>query len=273
MNNHSLENKKQNNAAHKLGLLQLSVIAIIMATILAVVTQFFIVPAFNEKSANNRLEKIVSKNGSLTAVNTKIVSYNGTRVPETNKDQKALSGNNISLNGAFFMFSNNKNVGQKIVDLYVDLTNKQSRDFMLINENNLKSLIESGNIILRIHPVPSNNKNSLLYGEAISEAVNTTPNRSWNFLYSILKNDIISQNSNNTDIINDIVAMAKKNGINDIDAKSIVNGTFASWLVDAGKDDKLNTGYYPPIIYVNNNLIDKNTNINDPSNFRKVVLQ
>lgn len=135
-------------------------------------------------------------------------------------------------------------------------------------------MVESGQVELRIHPVPSGSAFSMYAPEALAESFVTKPKASWNFMLDLLKLSAVLDTNQNDDILESIVKTASDNGLTDIDSASISNGTFASWILAVGDDKNLTTGYYPPIVYVNGSEISPDTiNFNNTDAFKRAVLK
>lgn len=213
-----------------------------------------------KKNATAQLSNLKKSYGSITPVNTTINTFSGQKLKDVNVEQKSLVGgtDNTSAEAAVFIFSNGKNNPKRIVDVYIDFDSQVSRDFVLINQSSLKNMVENGLIELRIHPVSSGSALSIYSPEALAESFVTSPELSWEFMLSLLKLSAEVQANGDIEILPAIEEKIAENGIKNISAESIQNGTFSSWIIEVGNDERLKTGYYPPIIYVNDIIIDPN---------------
>lgn len=207
--------------------------------------------------ARERIAAVEGSHGDIAPLNASIRDFSGTKIKSANNAQKSLWDGSHEEKAAVFRFTNGKQSdSRKIVDLYIDFGAPKSRDFLLLNQGTFKTMTENGLLQLNIHPVPSNDPLSSYYPEAISEAIYTSPKVSWDFLINLTRESgNISGLSNDSKIVDAIIDVAKKSGVTGVDKVSIKNGTFASWVLAGANDDRLKTGYYPPIIYVNGALV------------------
>lgn len=229
----------------------------------------------NNNQASSQLSDLKKTYGPITPVNTNVKSFSGQKLENVNIDQKSLTGgnNNTASDAAVFIFSNGKKENRRIVDVYIDFDSQVSRDFLLINQLSLKNMIENGLIELRIHPVSSGSALSIYSPEAIAESFVKSPELSWGFMMSLLKLSAEVQADGDIEILPAIEEKIAENGIQEISAESIQNGTFSSWILAVGDDEKLQTGYYPPIIYVNEAIVDPEVvQFNDTDAVRRHIL-
>lgn len=241
---------------------------------LGIGSHFAFSPIVKNHKAQSVLNSIGLNSGTITPVNVQITTFKGQTISNANVDQKALTGG-TSNESAVFIFNNGKSVeGRKTLDIYIDFSSQTSRDFILLNQSSLKGMVESGQVELRIHPVPSGSAFSMYAPEALAESFVTKPKASWNFMLDLLKLSAVLDTNQNDDILESIVKTASDNGLTDIDSASISNGTFASWILAVGDDKNLTTGYYPPIVYVNGSEISPDTiNFNNTDAFKRAVLK
>lgn len=227
------------------------------------------------KEGTRQLNNVRKTYGKITPVNTLAQVFDGQMLENVNIDQKSLVGgaNNTASESAVFIFSNGKNSPKRSLDVFIDFDSQRSRDFMLINQSSLKSMIENGLIELRVHPVSSGSALSIYSPEALAESFLTSPEKSWNFMLSLLKLSAEVQADGDIDILPAIEEKIKESGVTDISAESIKNGTFSSWIIAVGDDPRLDTGYYPPIIYINETIVDPDVvDFNDTDSLRRYII-
>lgn len=227
--------------------------AIIFPILVAVMWQLILVPQFRSGS-----DSFQAVDGAITGSNNKLVTFTGQKIENVNVSQKALARNGKATSPPGFIFNNGKEVkGRKPVDLYVDFSSQNSRDFLLLNQTILLALVESGRIELNLHTVPSGTAFSVYSAEALAEAFYLNPDRSWGFMLSILKFETSgAQTKDADDLAKSLAKLAKKNKIEGITADSIQNGTFASWLISIDSDNKLNSGSKLPSLYLDDKKIN-----------------
>lgn len=233
-----------------------------------------------ERAANSQLSSITSAYGEIQPVNTDLKVFSGQSVNGANVEQKSLVGgsNNQAEESAVFIFSNGKDSDEKkIVDIYLDFDSQRSRDFMLINQISLQSMVENGLIELRVHPIASGTPMSIYGSEVVAESFYSDPDTSWNLLISMMKlsGELESDAQDDADLVVEaIMEKVDELQVSEITSSSIKNGTFASWILQVGNDEKLQTGYYPPVAYVNDVEIDPDmTDFNDVDDFQKRILE
>ena len=253
-----------------------AIIAFVVAAVLGVVYATFVVPAMKNNEAKSILSGIGLKSGDIVALNTELVTFKGQSIAKTNVNQKSLAQESgISEDSAVFVFGNGKSSeNKKTVDVYIDFNSQKSRDFILVNQEVLKGMVESGSINLRVHPVPQGSAFSMYAPEALAESFAVAPSRSWSLFIDLLKLSAILDTNKTDEILELIVEKAEENGIKDISAESIANGTFASWIITVGDDPQLATGYYPPIVYVDGSEVNLDVvNLNNPDSFRRAIIE
>lgn len=254
------------------------IIVIIMALIIpgaAIGSSYFLSRIQSKNEAQSALESISQQKGDIEVTNTKLTTFKGQKISSANIDQKALtSASDVGSDSAVFAFSNGKtSKDKKVIDVYLDFGSQKSRDFILLNQSSLKNMVENNLIDLRIHPVPSASSFSVYAAEAVSESIVTNPDKTWDFIIELLKTSANLKTDKNDDIIKAVLKTTKDQRIEDIDKESLTNGTFASWILSVGDDPKIKTGYYPPIIYINEKIVDPDeVFLNDSSAFQKYVI-
>jgi len=251
------------------------VVMLILVPGVAIGSSYLLSRYQSNQTAETGLKSISSQKGDIRVSNTKLSTFKGQKISSANIDQKSLTNaSGMGSDSAVFVFSNGKeNKDKKIVDVYLDFSSQKSRDFILLNQSSLKRMVENNLIELRLHPVPSASSFSIYAAEAISESIVTSPDKTWDFVIALMKTSATLNTDKNDDVIKAVLDTVKEERIDDVDAESIKNGTFASWILAVGDDNKLKTGYYPPIIYLNDKAVDPDdVFLNDSSAFQKYVL-
>lgn len=251
------------------------VIAALTAATLGALSQTVLSPILKNSKAQTMIENIGKTSGKLTPVNTKLETFVGQQIANANINQKALSNGLEQEESAVFIFNNGKSDQKhKTLDVYIDFNSQFSRDFFLLNSGNLKNMVERSNIELRISPVQTGSTFSMYAAEAVSEAFATKPNLAWDFIIDLLKLSATIDTDKNDEIVEEILKVSESHGLTDISKDSILNGTFASWIIAVGDDAKLQDGYYPPLAFINESLIDPDMiNYNDATAFMTAVLK
>lgn len=268
------EKKEESERAVWLTPTKFAVIGIITAILLAILSNFVLIPWWQTRTAHDILKNQSTQSGELRAYNTELLTFTGDKVENVNIEQKALGRDGKVSSPAGFYFSNGKAGDKKVVDIYVDFSSQRSRDFLIFNRNTLKGLVDNGTIDLRIHPVPTGNAFTMYAAEAIAESFYTDPDKSWNFMLNLLRESVGFSSDKNEDYLNFVAKVAKDSKVSQVDAESIKNGTFSSWLVSVSNDERLKAGFYPPLIYIDNRIVDTSkVSVNDSEIFRKEVLR
>lgn len=247
--------------------------AVALSIVAALVFALMVSPWLSNREAGEHLKTITSSRGSIAPVNTNLTTFTGTKIENVNVDQKALATTKDAASAPQgFLFSNGRGNAEKTVDVFVDFSNGRSRDFLIMNRANLQGMVEGGVINLRVIPVPTGNAYNVYSAEAIAESAYTSPEKTWDFMHELLRLGATVDTDKSKDILNMVVDTAKKYGVKDVDAASIKNGTFASWIVSASRDPRLKVGFYPPVVYVNDTLINPDkVNLNNPDDLRTII--
>lgn len=242
---------------------------------LAFGSSYFINKASSNNAAKVALSGLMNQRGDISPLNTEVVTFKGQSVTSATVGQKALTNGLTGNDSGVFAFSNGKdNADKKIVDLYVDFYSQRSRDFLLINQTSLKKMVENNLIVLKVHPVPSGSAFSAYASEAVAQSFVVAPDKSWDLIIELLKASTALNTDKADDVLKAVEDTTKKSGIKEINAETIKKGTFASWLLAVGDDKKLETGYYPPIAYVNDKVISPDVvDFNDSTSFQKNILK
>lgn len=255
-------------------------IAFLGVCALAAAYVFAIEPKIIEWQLTKQLEA-EARQSAIVVSNSDFVPYVPDEediLPGANPSQLALGSDGIATPPAYFEFkSENADEKSYVVDLYIDFYSQLARDFIAFNQDTIRPLIENGRIILRVHPAVQKNGFSIYAPEALAEVSTTHPDKAWHFFTKLMKesNTILSSNSpedkqaSDQEVMDFIASISLASGIpagactsspcNTVDADSIKFLTFFSWLYAAADDPKLSVGYYPPVIYIDDKLIDQDT--------------
>lgn len=237
----------------------------ILAGIAAAGYTFGVEPALAKSSAVKTLSEITQNHGAITGYNTSSVEFKGegTAPSTSTSNQISLSVGSTATNPAAFVFTNGKSVSDNVVDVYLDFSSQRSRDFIVLNGDTLRSLVESGDIQLRIHPVPTSNKFSVYSAEALAEVFEKSPNRAWSYLIELMKVSAVLDQSSNGDqedtVLNAVVGSASKLGINGVTVATVKSGAFASWILTVADDPKVQNQFGLPAIYKKDALVDQDS--------------
>lgn len=256
---------------NKIKYIGITIIGIILALVLAFITNKWL----ETNSAKDNLNNITNSSGTITAYNNKILLFtDGQKIENTNIEQKALGVNNTATTPASFIFSNGKNnENKKQVKAYLDFSEQRSRDFILMNQDLLKNMIQAGTIDLKIYSIPTGNGFSIFSSEALAEAFVTYPDKSWNYFISLMKASAELENNVSADeIVEKIVDLAKENKIDSISEESIHNGTFSSWILSVSDDPFLKTGTLLPEVFAGETPLADIININDSDELREAIV-
>jgi hypothetical protein len=239
---------------------------------------FGIEPHLQKTTAEKTLSELARDHGPITAHNSSSVEFKGEGpAPATStSNQKSLSVGSEATNPAAFVFTNGKSTAGTPVDVYLDFSSQRSRDFIVLNGDTLQNLVESGDIQLRIHPVPTSNKFSVYSTEALAEVFEKSPERAWNYLIELMKVSAILDQSSNGDqedtVLSAVVGSANKIGVNGITAATVKSGAFASWILTVADDSKVQNRFGLPAIYRDGSLVDQDSvDINRPDVLSKYL--
>lgn len=271
--NFATEPNKTDKRVKNLRVAVLVLAVVLVIGLIAVALKLFVVPQVNAQTA---LDNAFKNKGSITAVNTEIVVFNGQRLEQTNIEQKALAKNGDVTAPPAFIFNNGKDTTErKIFSYYLDFSDQRSRDALLANKRVLSGFIESGSIELQVYPVLSGRAYSMFAAETLSEVFVTQPDLTWETMFTLLKEGPALVGLDDTKAIADGITKAvERIGVQEVNAESIQNGTFASWLLSIDKDPRLNTTSQIrlPYILVDNKPLDLSLEeLNDSDRFKKAV--
>lgn len=258
----------------------LLIAVIALAVVFVVLSGFLVWKSYiaPQQNAVRALEGIAASRGNITALNTSMVTYNGQKVAEANVKQKGLGqGDRLTSPPAFIFTNGKKDDSRKVVDFYFDFSDQRSRDALISNSNSLRDLVESGKVELRLHSLLSGRAYSVYASEALAEVFSADSDHSWDSLLVLLRNaPEYADSDSNDEIVKGIVSSVKNTGANSVDAESVKNGTFASWLLSVGNDPKLNGAVAPklPYILVADRELNLSVNqLNDSDAFKRAVLK
>lgn len=253
-----------------------SVLAAVLVVLLGVlVWQLYIGP---QRAAQTALDSAAANRGEITAVNTDLVAFEGQKIENANSEQKGLAVGDELTSPPAFIFTNGKDIAdRKVVDFYFDFADQRSRDALIANSISLSSLVESGQIELRLHPLFGGRAYSMYASEALSEVFAANPDLAWDSLMTLLRNApaLVSIDSND-EMVKSIVAILKTDGVTAVDEQSIKNGTFAGWLLSIGNDPQLKGTVAPKLPYILADGTPLNLSVdqlNDPDAFKRAVIR
>lgn len=267
------ETVEQTRKKLKIAVSVLAGLLVILLSILA--WKLYIGP---QRSAESALNNIVASQGPITPVNTSMKTFEGQKLETANVEQKALASKDGVTNPPAFIFNNGKNNSERqIMKFYFDFSDQRSRDALIMNSAVISGLIKSGQIELHLHPLFGGNAYSMYSSEALAEVFATDPSLAWDTLMTLLRNAPTISGTDNTDeMVKSIVAAVEKVGPSRVDAESIQNGTFATWLLSIGNDPVLNSATAPklPYVLIGDNTLTLNANeLNNPDSFRRAIAE
>ena len=262
----------------------LVLVALVITVGLAAFAALVVVPHLSQSEAERAL-RVAQSSSPVTVGNGTIITYEskgeGSLLPGANPKQIALSADGKNPSGGFIEFrSDEASEKSHVLDLYLDLYSQRSRDLIALGGDTLQSYIESGKVVLRVHPVIDEEKFSVFAAEAIAEVAGTHPERAWGFFTSLMRNsdsllaeaDVSKKAKNDpTTVIDFIAKVSREAGVptgapNGVDADSIKFLSFFSWVRDGADDKRLAVGYYPPVLYVDGEEVDQEkTVLTDPN--------
>jgi len=257
----------------KLAVILLGAVLVVLLVVLA--WQTYLAPQRNAQSA---LDSAAASRGTITALNTSLVTYAGQELETANVDQKGLGqGKKLTSSPAFIFTNGRENPDRQVLDFYFDFSDQRARDALISNSISLQALVESGNVELRLHPLFGGRAYSMYAAESLSEVFADDPDNAWSALMVLLRNaPALSGLDSNDATVDGIVSALNSQGIETADKESIKNGTFATWLLSIGDDPKLNsaTALKLPYILVGDRPLNLSADqLNDPDAFKRAVLE
>lgn len=250
-------------------------IVVLLGLLLGKIVVSYAFPKIQESEAIKDLKSISQQTGNIQSYNKDIKDYASEQMSGLNVEQKQLFNSNSSNNETSFIFYNGKTdiKNQKVLKVFIDFSDQKSKDFILINQESLKKMVETGAIKLEIISTPSNNAYSIYASEALAESFYTTPENTWNYFIDLIKLSYNINTDSPKDIISEIAELSEKDSIKDITEDSISNGTFVNWLLGVEKDINLTKSYLLPIIILDGKMVDtESVDINNVMEFQLYVL-
>lgn len=266
----------------------LGLISVVAVAGLAILYGTVIEPWMDLNQAKNEIKNQVAATAVFGA-NTEMLAFTPEKtdvLAGANPNQLALGTKGVITTPPYFEFkSSNSNSNSHIVDLYIDFYSQRSRDLISLNQTTLSSFIGDGTIILRVHPVLQTDGFSVYAPEALAEVFGTNPKLAWNFFVKMMQESDQILSSNTTDaeaattqqVIDFIAGISKDVGIptgspDGVDSSSLKYLTFFSWLYSGTRAPQLDVGYYPPILYIGNKIVDQDKwPLSDSESFLKLL--
>lgn len=231
-----------------------------------------------QRSAQSALDGAAANSGPIAALNTDMATFEGQKIDQANVEQKGLAQGSKLTDPPAFIFTNGKDIAdRKVLDFYFDFSDQRSRDALISNSISLRSLVESGQVELRLHPLFGGRAYSMYASEALAEVFAAESDLAWESLMTLLRNaPALASVDSNDEMVKGVVSNLESSGVSAVDAESIQNGTFATWLLSIGNDPQLNGAVAPKLPYI---LVDgRQLNIavdslNNPDLFKRAVLK
>lgn len=253
---------------------------------LAVGAAFFVnyvvSPVLDTRDANRNLESLQESRGEVTMMDHRVADFTGEKYLDLEETQKQLSytennftqGQVVHDDNAVFVFNNGNPVeDRRVVDIYLDFSSPASRDFVIINYPMLTALMENGEIEVRVHPVPGDSPLSMYAPETLAELSVSHPDDTWRVLPDLLGLAANLEDMSPKGTAEAIIEIVDNKLITEIGTGEVSDGTFSDWIIAVGEDERLTTGYYPPVVYVNGTeLTGGDFNPNDNEALRQSIL-
>lgn len=233
---------------------------LLIGVVAALVLLFVVQPLQAKKVANNALENLGVERGSVVATNTELFPFEGDNPLDLKTPQKGLGINKITEPPAFIFGDSGKTL-----EVYADFGGQRSREFFLVNQNLLSSMISSGQLTLVVYPVVGDNPYDIYAAEAIGEAFVLAPEQAWDFFIETLKNG--AEVSSRDDILNSLTNLGIKFDI-PLDAISLNNGTLASWILSGVSHS---TGKTVPSLLLDGQSLPDDIAITDTEALKEVL--
>lgn len=269
-----------NPAKSKVSVRTLKIVAAVLAAVMLIgggvlYWQSYVGP---QRNAQSILDNLGKNTGAIEALNTDMVTFTGQSVKGANTSQKALAqGSTETIPPAFIFGNGKKNSERKVVNYYLDFSDQRSRDALIANSLTLKSMVESGSIELRVHPLLGGRAYSAYAAEALSEVFAADSEKAWPSLMALLRESAALAGLDDVDVMADrITESLNRVGVTSVNRESIQNGTFSSWTLSVGNDPALSDpkGLTLPYILVNGKSLDLSVEqLNDTAAFRKAILR
>lgn len=262
-------------------------LTVVLSIILAVAFFFAKTSLFPDSDFNtfgSNKEQIIGVNNSVGEfISEDVIAENDNQEPDAPKDEEspslddenkenvektyyALGLNQTQTTPASFNFST-KNVkpNAKNLDVYLDFSNQQSRDFFMINKNVLQGLVSTGQLNIRVYIIPNDNAINAYSAEALALSFSENSENSWELLYELLENSATEKSMDADEIRENIAKKAQDVQYKNVTSEEIQKGLFSQWLLTVKDDERLYTGYSNPLLFVNNVRLDADDiNFNNP---------
>lgn len=265
-------------------------LTVILSIILAVAFFFTKTSLFPDSDFNtfgSNKEQIIGVNNSVGEfISEDVITENDNQESDAPKDEEspsldnenngnkeniektyyALGLNQIQTTPASFNFSTrNVKPNAKNLDVYLDFSNQQARDFFMINKNVLEGLVSTGQLNIRVYIIPNNNAINAYSSEALALSFSENSENSWKLLYELLENAATEKSMDADEIRENIAKKAQDVQYKNVTSEEIQKGLFSQWLLTVKDDERLYTGYSNPLLFVNNVRLDADDiNFNNP---------
>lgn len=275
--NKTVKSSKPPKKALKIEKILLAVlVAVLLGFVLALAVNSVLNMTKDKSQEETSLDQLKENYGRITVANSKAIPYNSNVSIETaDVNQKALAEGSEMTTPAGIVFTNGKkdNGNRVIVETYVDFSTFKSRDFFVMNNQLLKSSIESGKIELRVHPLPYINALSAYSSEALAITAVSQPDLAWDFMYEIIKlsTETDSGGIDPTDTLTRIETIADKLELTEVTTGAIKNGMFSSWWLSLGSETILSGAATPLIVIDGEKVNPEEVTINNTADFSKLI--
>ena len=188
-------------------------------------------------------------NYEITALNTDAVPFSGgAYIAGTSSAQKGLSSNGDDPTDppAFIWRGNSKAVST--LEIYMDISDQRSRDFLLMNRVAIENLIKSGKTSVAIHLTPVEDPFATYAGEALAQIFANNAKVSWSTLFNLLRASAVAENDgwSSTEALKQVSKLVAPDGVS---KKQVQSGDFANWLYSTKDDPRLASGISLPGIF------------------------
>lgn len=229
-----------------------------------------------QKASDARLALSSIASGEVVPAKVAVKTFSGQNLPGATVEQKALvsPSNGESAKAAVFTFTGSEpKEDGRIVDVFINFGDHQSRDFMLINEKMFTSLISSGSITFRVHPILGGSSFSVYAAHTVADSLAVEPESSFNLIFDLLRaSHKASDLTDNKQVQALVVETAKDSGFTKVKAQSLDEGRFAAWLLAVGDLPQLQNTFAPPILVVDGNKVQpESANYNNPQEVYQAI--
>lgn len=245
---------------------------------LASISSIIATPKINEYRARKDLTNLNINKGDLVSVNTIIYDYElNSELSNVSHTQKALGDSQGAYATGSFGFSNTHENIKRKVEVFVDFDSQASSDFILMNNTMLYNLLVSGEIELFIYPIVSPTVYSTYAPELLAHVFAQDSAKSWHMLLELMKlSKILSDKSisDSDTVLKYMEEMLVQNNIAHVKMEDVSSGYFASWIIASNENSNLKTGYYPPIVVVDNVQVNPDeVSFNDSDALQRALLK